>query len=158
MNTFPRQFDKLFPCVLLCLFVGWMGGIITEDSVKTWYPALHKPSWTPPNWVFPIVWTFLYTLMGVSLWLVWITPAREKWPAYLFFAVQMALNFAWSWIFFYEKSPFFALVELTILWLCVAGMIYHFRKINPLAGYLQLPYLLWLTYAFSLNAYIWWYN
>ncbi len=158
MSIFPRQFDKLFPCVLLCLFVGWMGGIITEDSVKTWYPTLHKPSWTPPNWVFPLVWTLLYTLMGISLWLVWITPASEKWPAYLFFAVQMALNFAWSWIFFYEKSLFFALAELTVLWLCAAGMIYHFRKINPLAGYLQLPYLLWLTYAFSLNAYIWLYN
>ena len=152
------SFVKLFPCILLCLFVGWMGGVITEHSVATWYPTLVKPSWTPPNWVFPIIWSILYILMGISLWLLWISKTRYKFIAYLIFAIQLALNFAWSWIFFYQQKPFWAFLEILLLWIAVAGMIVTFRYHSKLAAYLQVPYLLWITYAITLNFFIWFYN
>lgn len=152
------KFVKLFPCILLCLLVGWTGGFISHTSINTWYPTLVKPSWTPPNYVFPIVWTILYVLMGVSLWLVWISETRFKIVAYILFAIQLGLNFAWSWIFFYQRSPMLALIDIILLWVAIAGTYLVFRKHSELAAFLLLPYLLWVSYAISLNLYIWLYN
>lgn len=156
--TEPNRFVKLFPCILLCLLVGWIGGFISHTSITTWYPALIKPSWTPPNWVFPIVWTILYIMMGVSLWLVWISDTQNKLLAYILFGIQLGLNFLWSWIFFYQQHPLFALVDILLLWVAIGGTYLAFRKHSGLAAFLLIPYLLWVTYAISLNFFIWLYN
>lgn len=145
---------KLLLCVTLCIGIGWLGGIITEQSVKTWYPTLIKPSWNPPNWVFPIVWTILYTMMGISLWLIIETHSYYKTPAYIAFGIQLFLNFIWSWLFFYLHSPLQAFLDIILLWVAIVVTIRLFWQHSHLAAYLLVPYLFWVTYAISLNLFI----
>ncbi|KAG0579595.1 hypothetical protein KC19_4G109300 [Ceratodon purpureus] len=124
-----------------------------------WYRSLNKPPWTPPGWVFPIMWTTLYILMGVSSWLVWKEGgfAVQGYPlgAYIF---QLVLNFCWTPLFFGLHRTGYALVEIVILWLAIAVTIYLFLPVNPIAAYLLVPYIAWVTVATSLNWYIWMYN
>ncbi|MGK5594347.1 MAG: TspO/MBR family protein [Parachlamydiaceae bacterium] len=135
-----------------CLILGMLGGVFTESSVRTWYPGLVKPNLTPPNWVFPVVWSVLYTLMGISIWLIWQTEAnRKKRKAYQLFVLQFALNFGWSILFFYLKSPMLGLLDLITLIILSLWMVKAFLNISPTAAYLQLPYLAWLFYAGYLN-------
>lgn len=145
---------KLIACIALCLGIGWLGGLFTEASVSTWYPTLNKPSTTPPNWLFPIVWSILYTLMGVSLWLVIEAPTPNKTAAYGVFALQLFLNFIWSVIFFFYQSPFFGMIDICILWLTILAMFIIFWQHSKLAAVLLIPYWLWVGYAFYLNTYI----
>ena len=139
----------------ICLGVGGLGSIPTAKSVREWYPKLRKPPGTPPSWVFGPVWTTLYVLMAVSAWLVW----REyRWGAraalFIFFA-QLALNLAWSGIFFGARQPGFAFAEIVILWLVILFNVDIFYRLNALAAGLLVPYLLWVTYAAYLNFGIW---
>jgi tryptophan-rich sensory protein len=149
-----RLWSKLLVCILVCLGVGMLGGLFTEHSVATWYPTLNKPSWTPPNWTFPIVWTLLYTLMGVSLWLVLNAATVGKTPAYIAFYLQLLFNFAWSILFFYLQNPYLALIDITLLWLAIIGTFILFWQHSRLAALLLVPYFLWVSYAFSLNWFI----
>jgi tryptophan-rich sensory protein len=143
--------------LLLCVGGGWLTGLATEEGVKEWYPGLTKPYGTPPDIVFPIVWTILYTLMAVSLTLLWSSKTTGKGTAYLFFFAQLFLNFIWSWIFFANRAPGLALVDLSLLWIAVLGTVFELRRHTPLGAYLLIPYLLWITYAGYLNFSIWWF-
>lgn len=139
--------------------VAFMGTLVSGGADTEWYKELNKPSWTPPGWVFPIMWTTLYILMGVASWLVWKEGgfAAQGYPlgAYI---IQLALNFLWTPIFFGMHRPGFALVEIVLLWLAIAVTIYLFLPVNPIAAYLLIPYIGWVTVATSLNCYIWMYN
>jgi tryptophan-rich sensory protein len=149
----------LLAFILLCLGVGLVGSWLTEQTVHSWYPLIAKPIWTPPNWVFAPVWTILYLLMAVAVWLVWKEPTSEnKTPAYTLFGLQLFANLIWSGLFFYLTCPGCALVDIVLLWILIVATIRSFWKIKPLAGFLLIPYLLWTTYAVALNAAVWWLN
>jgi len=144
---------KLIISILLPLSVGAIAGMFTSQAVPVWYASLNRPSFSPPNWVFGPVWTSLYILLGISFFLIWKEEAsKERDLAIKVFSIQMLLNFAWSFIFFYFNLIGVALIEIILLWISIAAMIYLFYKIKPLAAYLNIPYLLWVSFATILNA------
>lgn len=144
---------KLIISILLPLSVGAAAGMFTSQAVPTWYASLNRPSFSPPNWVFGPVWTSLYILLGISFFLIWKEEAsKERDLAIKVFSIQMLLNFAWSFLFFYFNLIGAALIEIILLWTSIAAMIYLFYKIKPLAAYLNIPYLLWVSFATILNA------
>jgi tryptophan-rich sensory protein len=132
-----------------------IGGLFTSASVSTWYQTLAKPGFTPPDWIFGVVWTALYAMMGLAAWLVWRQSGRgRRLPLVLFF-VQLGLNVAWSGIFFGLRLPGSAFAEIVLLWLAIAATLGAFLRISPAAGLLMIPYLLWVTFAAVLNFGIW---
>jgi tryptophan-rich sensory protein len=143
----------------LCLAVSGIGGAITRTSVSGWYQGLSKPWFNPPDWVFAPVWMSLFILMGVSAWLVWRRPGfrRGRVPLALF-GMQLALNLAWSGLFFGIRSVGWALVEILALWIALLLTLISFYRVNMAAGLLLVPYLLWSSFAIALNASIWWLN
>lgn len=144
---------KFLASIILPLSLGAIAGIATAQSIPEWYATLNKPSFNPPNWIFGPVWTTLYILMGISLFLVWKQdPGKERNRAILIFLLQLLLNFAWSFIFFYFKMIGFALIEIILLWITIVMMLVVFYKIKPIASYINIPYLLWVTFATVLNA------
>jgi translocator protein len=156
-----NKYVKIIVCVLSCISIGYLSGIVTQTSVTTWYPTLVKPSFNPPNWAFPIAWSLLYTFMGVAAGLVWArmdydTELVKK--ALVFFVIQLALNSLWSFLFFGLKNPMLALIEIVLLWLMIYETYIKFKKIDKFAGFLFIPYLLWVTFAGVLNGNIWWLN
>lgn len=146
---------KLFLSAFVCVGGGWLFGLVTRQGIDNWYNHLIHPPGTPPNFVFPIVWTILYFLMAISFALVWSSPASNKKVPMLLFALQLALNFSWSWLFFVRQSPGTALIDLSLLWICIVGTIISFRKYSSVSAILMLPYLAWVSYAMYLNLFIW---
>ena len=156
-----NKYKRILVVVATCLAIGYFSGMVTRDSITTWYPTLVKPSFNPPNWVFAPVWTILYIMMGVAGGMVW--NRLEKDPenvkkAFTFFIIQLALNAAWSVIFFYFHNPFLALIEVILFWLLIFETRIQFKKIDKTAGLLLIPYLAWVSFATVLNASIWWLN
>lgn len=144
---------KLIISILLPLSVGAIAGMFTSQAVPIWYASLNRPFFSPPNWVFGPVWTSLYILLGISFFLIWKEKAsKERDLAIKVFLVQMLLNFAWSFLFFYFNLIGAALIEIILLWTSIAAMIYLFYKIKPVAAYMNIPYLLWVSFATILNA------
>jgi tryptophan-rich sensory protein len=144
---------KLSVSLALPLGIGAIAGMYTSEAVSEWFAALNKPSFSPPNWLFGPVWTMLYILMGISLFLIWKQePSRQRNRAISVFLVQMALNFAWSFIFFYFNRIGLALIEIMLLWISIILMLLQFYKLKPLAACLNIPYFLWVTFATILNA------
>jgi tryptophan-rich sensory protein len=148
---------KLLIALALPLAVGGLSGYATSAGVAAWYPSLVKPSFNPPAWVFGPVWTALYLMMGVAAFLVWRRGlgAEGVRAALLLFAVQLALNGAWSLLFFGLRSPAWALVDIVALWLAIGGTAWLFWRVLPAAGLLLLPYWAWVSFAAVLNAAIW---
>jgi tryptophan-rich sensory protein len=142
--------------VALCLAVGGVGSIITASSRESWYATLRRPDWAPPDRVFGPVWTTLYIAMAVAAWLVW---RRLRLPGaavpLALFGAQLALNLAWSAIFFGLRSPGGAFLEIIALWAAVLATLVAFWRVSRPAGWLFVPYLLWVTYAAALNFAIW---
>ena len=152
---------KIVVMVITCVAVGYLSGEVTRESVTTWYPTIQKPSFNPPNWLFAPVWGVLYVLMGVAAGLVWakIDDQKETVKKGLtFFTVQLGLNALWSYLFFGLHNPLLALIEIALLWLMIYETFLQFNKVNKTAGYLFIPYLLWVSFAMVLNASIWWLN
>lgn len=118
-----------------------------------WYAALQKPSWNPPAWLFGPAWTLLYTLMAIAAWLVWKRVGFAK-PLKLYF-VQLALNAAWTPIFFGAHQLGWALFEIVLLWIAILATLVSFRRVNSTAGWLFVPYLAWVTFAMALNFTLW---
>lgn len=148
---------SLVMAVGIPLAVGAIGGIATASSVSTWYPTLAKPAWNPPDWLFGPVWTLLYILMGVAAWLVWRqgVDAHGVRGALILFGVQLLFNLAWSVVFFGLRRAGWALIEIVALWILILATLVAFYRLRPAAGWLLLPYQLWVTFATALNASIW---
>jgi len=156
MNARPRSAMALIVSTVTCLLVGVSGSLATATSVRTWYPLLQKPPWTPPGFVFGPVWTVLYLLMGVSAWLIWRdSKGNSRRKALLIFAVQLVLNGTWSFLFFGLRSPGWAALEIVVLWCSIVATLLAFARIRRLAAGLLLPYLVWVSYAAALNIAIW---
>jgi benzodiazapine receptor len=152
---------RIVVVLMTCLVVGYLSGMVTRDSITTWYPKLVKPSFNPPNWIFAPVWTILYIMMGVAGGMVWNRmeqDAENVKKAFMFFIIQLALNAIWSLLFFYLHNPFLSLIEIVLLWLLIFETYTQFKKIDKVAGMLLVPYLAWVSFAMVLNGSIWWLN
>ncbi|HEY1202505.1 MAG TPA: TspO/MBR family protein [Niastella sp.] len=151
-----KKWITILLCMLLPLAVGFVSGKITRENVINWYPFLEKPSFTPPNYLFGPVWTVLYLLMGVSLYLVVRQPASpNRTKALSLFSIQLLLNFWWSVFFFRFHLIAIALIDIILLLVFIILMIRSFFKLNKLASNLQWPYLAWVSFATALNMGIW---
>jgi tryptophan-rich sensory protein len=148
---------RLLAAILICNLAGIIGSVFTVTGPGSWYASIAKPSFNPPGFLFAPVWTTLYILMGISLYLVWMEGLSGKnvTPAAIFFAIQLGLNALWSFLFFGLQSPFLGLVEIVILWVFIAGTIILFHRVSRPAAYLLVPYLLWVTFASFLTYTIW---
>ena len=144
----------LLAFLILAHLAGFFGSYFTAANL-TWYDGLMKPDFTPPDWIFTPVWLTLYTLMGVGAYLVaekGITKASKV--ALGIFGFQLAINAIWSFAFFALHSPILALVVIVLLWFAIAEMMILFSKISKNAAYIQIPYLLWVSFATILNVYV----
>jgi len=148
---------KLILSVFICLFAGFVGSFFTLPAIPTWYATLQKPSFAPPNWVFFPVWTSLFIMMGISLFLVWQKGREDKKvkTAIYFFAGQLILNALWSVAFFGLRSPLLGLMAIIILWIAIFATILSFMKLSRTAAYLLIPYILWVSFASIVNFSIW---
>jgi tryptophan-rich sensory protein len=144
------NWKALFASIAISLFIGGLAGFLTRNSMNL-YQTLEKPPLSPPGWVFPVVWTILYILMGISAYIIYESedPMREK--ALQTYSVQLVINFSWSIVFFLMNNYWLAFAILVILWFLILKMIVQFYQINKIAAVLQIPYLLWVTFAGYLN-------
>lgn len=143
--------------IILCELAGIIGSVFTVSSIPDWYATLTKPLLNPPNWIFGPVWTTLYALMGISIFLVWKTGVHKKVVknAVAVFGLQLGLNALWSIVFFGAQNPGLALINILLLWITILWTIILFSKISRPAMYLLIPYLLWVSFATYLNLAIW---
>lgn len=154
-----NKYLKLGLCILLALLVGGVGGFATATNIADWYVGLNKPTFNPPNYLFGPIWTTLYILMGISFYLILQTPETHlRKIAIRAFIIQLFLNFWWSFIFFKFHLIGVAFIEIIMMWISIAALIYVFQKINKTSAYLQIPYLLWVSFASVLNGAIWYLN
>lgn len=162
--------------ILLSHLAGFVGSFATQQSITTWYATLTKPNFNPPNWVFAPVWFILYTLMGISLYLIWVqlqkptgiiawfkyklqVKKREQmYSAVIFFLIHLVVNSIWSLVFFGMKELGAAFAVICLLWIMIATLIYVFIRFSKWAGLLLLPYLAWVTFAGVLNYTLWMIN
>ncbi|GAB3717013.1 TspO/MBR family protein [Flavobacterium koreense] len=147
--------------VMTCLVIGYLSGMVTRESITTWYPTLIKPFFNPPNWIFAPVWTSLYIMMGVAGGLVWNKLDGNETlvkKAFLFFIIQLALNALWSLIFFKLHNLLLASIEVVLLLLMIFETYTQFKKIDKIAGLLLIPYLAWVSFATILTISIWYLN
>lgn len=143
------------------LGIGFLVGQVTRAEIETWYVFLEKPFFNPPNWLFAPVWSVLYVLMAIAAARVWSNTKSEVVvirKALLFWWIQLALNTAWSFLFFGLKNPLLALVEIVLLELLIYETYLQFRKIDVVSAKLLIPYMIWVAFAAILNASIWWLN
>ncbi len=147
---------KLFVSIVFTLGIGSLGAVFTTSEIPTWYATLQKPSFNPPNYLFGPVWTVLYILMGISLYLIWKQPASTiKTTAITLFMIQFTLNFFWSIIFFNQHQIGWALVEIIAMWLFILLTIFWFAKLDKTAAWLLVPYISWVSFATILNYSLW---
>lgn len=139
--------------VVIALAVGGISALLTMNNMDL-YSKIEQPALAPPPWLFPVVWTILYVLMGIGAALVYnrkdFKPEETR-NALIIYAINLALNFFWSILFFNLEAYLFAFIWLVALWIVIIAMIISFRKVSPVAAYLQIPYLLWVTFAGYLN-------
>lgn len=140
---------KILGLIAICLLAGVIGGLFTSTGPTSWYAQLHKPSFNPPNWIFAPVWTTLYILMGVSLYLALRNKVERK--GIILFISQLIFNTLWTIIFFGLQNTLLALIEIIILLILILWTIISFHKKSKTAAYLLIPYLLWVTFAALLN-------
>jgi len=145
---------KLIISVAIPLVAGFAGSLFTSQSLEDWYPALRKPFFTPPNWLFFPVWTTLFVLMGIAFYLVWQRNFAGHRVVLYLYCLQLVANVLWSWFFFGLRRPEWALVDILVLWVLILACIVSFYRISHLAGYLLLPYLGWVSLASFLNYFI----
>ncbi|MDP2704899.1 MAG: TspO/MBR family protein [Patescibacteria group bacterium] len=148
---------SLIVFILIAYAAGALGAQPVAESIDTWYAELVKPAWNPPSFVFGPVWFVLYTLMGIAVWRVWnrrySNPLSEN--AFIFYAMQLTLNAAWSPLFFGLHSPFLAFLDISVLAFLVATTTAIFWRIDKTAGKLLVPYFCWTVFALVLNLSIW---
>jgi len=144
---------KLVISLVVCQCAGLIGSIFTAPAIPTWYAALEKPLFTPPNWLFAPAWGTLYVLMGIAAFLVWHRGLSQEGvkSALLVFLVQLVLNALWSVVFFGFESLLGGLVVIVVLWVAILFTIFKFFRLSTAAGALLLPYILWVSFATALN-------
>ncbi|MEX0646153.1 MAG: TspO/MBR family protein [Balneolaceae bacterium] len=144
----------------ICFFVAWTASLVTPEAVASeWYRSLNKPVWNPPDWLFGPVWGLLYAFMGIAAWQVWRKFGfREAGIALFFFLVQLVLNGLWTQIFFGFRNPGLAFIEIIFLLAAIFVSIILFFQKDKLAGWLMVPYFLWVGFATALNGAIWMMN
>ncbi len=144
---------KLIASILVCQLAGMIGAVATSSAIQTWYVTLNKPFFTPPNWLFAPVWLTLYTLMGISLFLIWRQGVQDRHvkSALAIFGIQLLLNAFWSIAFFGLRSPLAGLSVILMLWIAIAATIVKFLPLSKPAGLLLVPYILWVSIAAALN-------
>jgi len=150
--SLTRQLVGLAVSIGVCFAVAAVGSALTLPSINTWYAALNKPSWNPPSWVFGPVWSALYLTMAVAAWMVW----RERGLSaamvpLLLFALQLALNCAWSGLFFALRKPWLAFADIAVLWCAIVATMISFSRVSWPASLLLAPYLAWVSFAAVLN-------
>ncbi|TCD48763.1 TspO/MBR family protein [Chlorobium sp. N1] len=156
-----KQLNPLYTAgsLALCFLFAYLGSLFTPVPGSEWYyQILQRPSWNPPDWLFPPVWSLLFLMMAISFSLVLTKGApggRVPWAAVSVFLLQLLLNLAWSASFFGLHSPQLALFVIVLLWLMIVSTMVQFRFISPLASWLLVPYLLWVSFASYLNFTIW---
>ena len=142
--------------IIICELVGIIGSVFTVKNISTWYEKLRQPSFRPPNWLFGPVWTTLYALMG---WASYLIYQNRQLPlagtALTFFVIQLILNFIWTPLFFGAKKLGWGFVEIIFMWVFIVLSIVYFFQVVPLAGWLMLPYLAWVSFASFLNFTLW---
>jgi translocator protein len=152
----PKQIAGLVVSLVIVLGVASLGKLFSDLSVSTWYPTLMKPSWTPSGGTIGMVWTILYTLMGIAAWIVWRRGGVGDLQLPLaIYAIQLLLNAGWSALFFGLRSPGLALFEIGVLWIAILATAKAFWKVSKPAGALMVPYLIWVGLAAVLNVMIW---
>jgi len=157
MKVANINLKKLLINILIPLAVGGFSALITMNGFKE-YALMQKPALSPPAWLFPVVWTFLYILMGISAYIISSSKSESKNQALIIYAVQLFLNFLWPIFFFLMKAYIFSFIWLILLWAFVLAMIIVFYKIDKTAGLIQIPYLVWLSFAGYLNLAVYFLN
>ena len=156
-NSSKKEYIWLFFFIFICLILGnGLGGYFTFISVDTWYQTLDKPSFNPPDWIFGPVWTTLYIFMGISIWLIWKKEkSKIRTLAIKIFWLQLFFNIFWTFLFFGIRKINYSLIEIFFLIFLIIITIFYFLKLNKIAGYLLIPYLIWVIYASILTFNIW---
>ena len=149
-----EKWKKLLICLAVPLSVGGLSAFLTRDGMKT-FQTLKKPPLSPPAWVFPLVWSALFVLMGIAAYLVWMRDSTGRNGALALYGLQLALNFCWTLIFFNLQNHALAFFWLLLLWLVILLCTLRFFKETPAAGWLMVPYLIWVAFAGYLNAGVW---
>lgn len=151
MSTIKKQFLGLVAWLVVCFSASAVGAIASIQA-KSFYGQLVQPFWAPPGWLFGPVWTILFGLMAVSVWLVWCSGGfRANVAVLVFFLIHLAVNALWSWLFFAWKLGAIAFANIVLLWLFIAVLVVCFIRIRLLAGLLLMPYLFWVGFALFLN-------
>lgn len=141
--------------IVLCNLLGSLGAIWTASD-RSWYNSINKPSFNPPSWVFGPVWTLLFTALGIALYFIWVAPSSQvKIIALSFFIIQFIFNILWSYLFFGVNNPLWSLIEILVLLIFILATGVSFFMINRLAGYLIMPYFIWVSFATFLNYNLW---
>lgn len=148
------QWKRLLVYLAIPLGVGALAGILTKDSMMQ-FSLLNRPPLSPPGWLFPVVWTVLFLLMGYASYLVSRSDSVQKRPVLILYAIQLIVNFFWSIFFFNFEWYLFSFFWLVLLWVLILLTIRAFWRISPTAAILLIPYLLWVTFAGYLNLAIW---
>ncbi|MFC1905493.1 TspO/MBR family protein [Chloroflexota bacterium] len=157
MSNTAANILKLISSIIACQFAGFIGSIFTAASIPMWYTSLNKPPFTPPNWLFAPAWIILYLLMAIAAFLIWQKGLNSKGvkKALILFLIQLVLNSLWSVIFFGLQSPLWGMILIVLLWIAIIFTMLKFYKISTAACWLLLPYILWITFAATLNFSIW---
>lgn len=157
VNRWIQSPFRLLVSILICNLAGVLGSVVTVTGEGSWYASIQKPAFNPPGFIFGPVWTTLYILMGIALYLVWMEGITKRKVRYALFAfgVQLGLNVLWSFLFFGMRSPFLGLVEIVFLWIAIAVTIILFNRVHRTAAWLLVPYLAWVSFAAFLTYNIW---
>ncbi|MGW8114443.1 TspO/MBR family protein [Caproicibacterium sp. NSD3] len=153
-KTLYIRWKPLVISLLISIGTGAVSGFLTQSNTFI-FQNIKKPPLAPPGALFPVVWTVLYILMGISSYLIYTSDCEDKSRALWIYGIQLAINFFWTIIFFNLRNYLFAFIWLLLLWVSVLFMMTEFRKINKLAAQLQIPYFIWITFAAYLSAGIW---
>lgn len=148
------KYKPFIVSIVIALLIGGIGGIITRNGMEA-YEAIQKPALTPPSAVFPIVWTILFILMGISAAIIWKAGSPQRDTAISIYVIQLVFNVLWSFFFFGLQAYLLSFIWLIGLWILILAMIISFGRIDKTAALLQIPYLLWVTFAGYLNLSIW---
>ena len=147
---FKNKFLTFILFLVITYSASLIGGLATINFKEPWYSLLIKPVFNPPDWIFAPVWTILYLMMTIAIWIFWHSKGRDMPTVYIFF-IHLIFNTTWSIIFFVFHNLVLALIILIVLILLIINLMFRFRRVNMLSFYVMIPYLLWCFFALILN-------